>query len=340
MEPTFLQQAWFLLVGVLIVGYAVLDGFDLGAGIQHLYTARTDEERRLSMNSIGPVWDGNEVWLITAGGALFASFPLVYASVFSGFYLAFMLALAALILRAVSMEFRSKEAGKRWRSFWDFMFFLGSSLVSILLGVAIGNVLRGVALDSDGYYAGSFIELLNPFSLLCGVLAFGMFLMQGGIWLTLKTSGAMQARARKAAGAGWLVFVVMWAAVTLYSSQEAPHLWGVYANVIAWVIPALLAIAVLAVPLLLRAGRTIPAFIASSLSVALLIATFGVGLYPTLLPARGEGQSLTIVNSSSGELTLSVMLLIAVIGMPHVIVYTAYVYSRFWGKTRLDEASY
>jgi cytochrome d ubiquinol oxidase subunit II len=166
-----LETVWFLLVGVLLAGYAILDGFDLGVGMQHLTTARTDEERRTLMNSIGPVWDGNEVWLITAAGALFAAFPKVYATVFSGFYLALMLLLAGLILRAVSLEFRSREKGRAWRTAWDIAFFVGSIVPAVLFGVAIGNVMRGVPLDAQGDYAGTFGDLLSPFALAVGLLS-------------------------------------------------------------------------------------------------------------------------------------------------------------------------
>src|SRR5450756_674495 len=224
-ENGFLQAAWFVLVGVLLVGYAILDGFDLGVGMQHLTTARTDEERRTLMNSIGPVWDGNEVWLITAGGALFAAFPKVYATVFSGFYLALMLVLAALILRAVSLEFRSRERGRGWRTTWDLAFFMGSVLPAILFGVVIGNIMRGVPLDSQGDYAGTFVGLLSPFALAVGLLSAAMFLTQGAAWLLLKTEGALQARARRTALVGQVATLVLWVVVTTWSRAEAPALW-------------------------------------------------------------------------------------------------------------------
>ena len=190
-----LQTTWFLLVGVLLAGYTILDGFDLGVGTLHLFLAKDDRERRTSLNSIGPVWDGNEVWLLTGGGALFAAFPPVYATVFSGFYLALMLLLVALIVRAVSLEFRSKEASPRWRQGWDVAFAVSSALPALLFGVALGNVLRGVPLDADGEYAGTFFTLLNPFALVVGLGGLAMFVMQGACWLNLKTEGAMKARA-------------------------------------------------------------------------------------------------------------------------------------------------
>src|SRR5450756_2412977 len=249
-ENGFLQAAWFVLVGVLLVGYAILDGFDLGVGMQHLTTARTDDERRILMNSIGPVWDGNEVWLITAGGALFAAFPKVYATVFSGFYLALMLVLAALILRAVSLEFRSKERGRAWRTTWDVAFCVGSLLPAVLFGVAIGNVMRGVPLDGQGDYAGTFVGLLSPFALAVGLLSAAMFLMQGAAWLLLKTEGALQARARRTALVGQAATLALWVVVTTWSRAEAPALWDRFGLIPAWLAPVIAVLALVAFPVL------------------------------------------------------------------------------------------
>ncbi|MBP1705096.1 MAG: cytochrome d ubiquinol oxidase, subunit [Chloroflexi bacterium] len=336
-ENTFLQGTWFLLFGVLLVGYAILDGFDLGVGMQHLYTARTDRERRTLLNAIGPVWDGNEVWLITAGGALFAAFPRVYATVFSGFYLALMLVLAALILRAVSLEFRSKEPGRGWRTTWDAAFSIGSILPAILFGVAIGNVMRGVPLTADAEYAGDFLGLLSPFAIAVGLLSASMFLMQGGAWLQLKTEGVIRDRARRVAVVGWVATLVMWVVVTAWSRVEAPGLWDAYGSILAWVAPAAFVVLAVAFPLLLRVHREGWAFLASSGIVAALVGTLGIALYPVLLPARGSGESLTANNTASSDLTLTVMLIIAVIGMPLVLTYTTWVYRTFRGKVVLDE---
>jgi len=336
-ENTFLQATWFLLVGVLLVGYAILDGFDLGVGIQHLVTARTDRERRILLNSIGPVWDGNEVWLITAGGALFAAFPKVYATAFSGLYLALILVLVALILRAVSIEFRSKEPGRGWRTTWDVTFTIGSLLPAILFGVAIGNVMRGLPLTAAGEYGGDFLGLLSPFALVVGLLSASMFLMQGGAWLVVKTEGAVRERARRATMAGWLGTVVLWLGVSAWSRAEAPALWDAYGFVLAWAAPAVFVVLAVAVPVLLRAGRDGPAFLASSGIVAALVATLGIGLYPALIPARGTGEALTAHNAASSDLTLTVMLVIAAVGLPLVLAYTAWVYRTFRGKVQLDE---
>jgi cytochrome d ubiquinol oxidase subunit II len=336
-----LQTAWFLLVGVLIVGYAILDGFDLGAGMLHLFVARDDRERRLVLNSVGPVWDGNEVWLLTGGGALFAAFPNVYATVFSGLYLALMLLLTALVFRAVSLEFRSKETGALWRASWDRAFALGSFLPALLTGVAIGNVMRGLPLTDDGEFAGTFLGLLNPFSLVIGLLSTAMFLMQGTAWLGLKTEGAVAARARRIGFGAWGAFVVLWVVATLSSRSAAPHLWGAYGHVLAWVAPAVLTCATAAFPLVLRRGRRGLTFLLSSLAIAALIGVMGQGLYPYMVPALGDlGRSLTIYNASSTPYTLRVMLTIALVGMPVVLAYTIFIYTRFRGPVILDEHSY
>jgi cytochrome d ubiquinol oxidase subunit II len=305
--------------------------------MQHLFTARTDRERRILLNSIGPVWDGNEVWLITAGGALFAAFPRVYATAFSGFYLALMLVLLALILRAVSLEFRSKEQSWAWRTTWDVAFSVGSIVPAILFGVAIGNVMRGVPLTDGGEYAGDFLGLLSPFALAVGLLSASMFLMQGGAWLQLKTEGVLHERSRRVAIAGWIGTLVMWVVVTAWSRTETPDLWNAYGSILAWVAPAAFVALAVAFPLLLRLHREGWAFLASSGIVAALVGTLGIALYPVLLPARGMGESLTANNTASSDLTLTVMLIVALIGMPLVVTYSTWVYLTFRGKVVLDE---
>jgi cytochrome bd ubiquinol oxidase subunit II len=336
-----LETTWFLLIGVLLAGYAILDGFDLGVGMLHLFVARTDRERRVLLNAVGPVWDGNEVWLLTGGGALFAAFPPVYATVFSGFYLALMLLLAALILRAVSLEFRSKEASPAWRQAWDGAFAVGSFLPALLLGVAAGNVLRGLPLDVDGEFAGTFLGLLNPFALLVGLLSVAMFVQQGAAWLCLKTEGELRERARAAARTAWLAFLAAWAAVTAASVVAAPHLWRAFAAPAAWLAPLALLAALTAFPAALRRRRPGLAFGASSLAIAALLGIMGRGLYPYVVPPLGAlTAGLTVYNASSSALTLRVMLVIALTGMPLVLAYTIFIYRRFRGPVVLDDASY
>lgn len=332
-----LQLIWFLLIGGLLVGYAILDGFDLGVGMLHLFIAKDDRERRVLLNSIGPVWDGNEVWLVTAGGAIFAAFPMVYATVFSGFYLALMLLLTALVVRAVSLEFRSKVEAPAWRAAWDAAFAFGSFVPALLFGVAIGNILRGVPIASDGEFAGTFLGLLNPFALAVGLLSVAMFLMQGASWLSLRTEDALRARAMLVARFAWIAFVAMWLIVTLYARFDAPHLFLNYALPLTWVAPIVCVAAVAAYPFL----SGLRAFAASSIAIAALIAIMGQALYPYMVPSLGDlANGLTIRNASSTPLTLEVMLVIALVGMPFVVGYTIWIYRRFLTPVVLDEHSY
>lgn len=335
-----LPTIWFLLIGVLILGYALLDGFDLGVGVLHPFVARTDRERRTAMATIGPVWDGNEVWLLTAGGALFAAFPRVYATVFSGFYLAMVLLLVGLILRAVALEFRDREEGPGWRTAWDAAFFVGSFLPALLLGVALGNVVRGLPLTDGGTYEGGLVGLLNPFSLLTGLVGLAMFVLHGAIWLALRTYGALQARARRAAVGGWLAFGIGALALTGLAAVEIPDRFAGFANPAAWLVPATLGLALVGVGIALRAGRFGWAFIASGVAIAAELGLVGLALYPDLVPSTGPGASLTVTNAASSELTLTVMLAIALIGMPLVLAYTAYVYRTVWGKVVVEEGGY
>jgi len=332
-----LQLIWFLLIGVLLVGYAILDGFDLGVGMLHLFIAKEDRERRVLLNSIGPVWDGNEVWLLTAGGAIFAAFPKVYATVFSGFYLALMLLLVALVLRAVSLEFRSKVEARSWRAMWDAAFAFGSFLPALLFGVAIGNVVRGVPIGADGEFAGTFLGLLNPFSVAVGLLSVAMFLMQGASWLSLKTEDALRARAVRVGRGAWIAFVALWVIVTVYARFEAPHLFANYTNALTWIAPLVCVAAMAAYPFA-SGGR---AFAVSSLAIAALIAIMGQALFPYMVPSLGDlANGLTIRNASSTPLTLKVMLGIALAGMPFVLGYTIWIYRKFLTPVVLDEHSY
>jgi cytochrome d ubiquinol oxidase subunit II len=335
-----LSTVWFLLIGFLFAGYAILDGFDLGAGALHLIVARTDSERRQVLNAIGPVWDGNEVWLITAAGSLFAAFPLVYATVFSGFYLAMVLLLGALILRAISIEFRGKETARVWRLGWDVGFSLGSALASILFGVALGNVLRGLPIDPDGVYRGGFAGLLNPFALSVGLLSLGLALLQGSSWLVLKTEGALQNRARWARLAAVGLTLGAWIGSTLIARSDAVRVFDNFASPLAWVGPFLTANVVFYLLLSIRFMQEGRAFFFSSLVVAGLAVTAGTALYPNLVPAIDAARSLTVDNAHSSDTSLTLMLMVALIGMPIVIGYTSFIYWKFKGTVQIDEASY
>jgi len=341
MEATWLQTTWFFLYFVLIAGYAVLDGFDLGVGVLSLFE-RDPDRRRLYLNAIAPVWDGNEVWLLTGGGALFAAFPHVYATVFSGFYLALMLVLLALIARAVAIEFRGKVASAGWRRVWDASFGVGSLLAAVLFGVAVGNVVRGIPIGADREFAGSFIGLLNPFSLLVGLLTLAMFLVQGAHWMAWKTTGELRNRMGAIAARAWVAWVLLYAAATVYGFFEAPHLFrGTLSKPLFWVLFLALMGGLVAQPLAWKAKRFGQAFLGSSSSIVALIGLGAVGLYPTLVPSSIDPAfSLTAMNASSSEKTLTVMLVIALIGMPLVLSYTAWIYRHFRGPVVLDEHSY
>ena len=335
-----LSTLWFLLLGFLLVGYAILDGFDLGAGILHLFVARNDEERRTVLNSIGPVWDGNEVWLVTAGGALFAAFPTVYGTVLSGFYLAIMLLLASLILRAISIEYRSKETFGWWRGAWDVGFAVGSTLAALLFGVALGNLLRGLPIDADGVYRGGLIGLLNPFALEVGFFTLGIAALQGASWLVLKSEGALQERARKAQVVALVVVALAWVAATIVARAGAPRVFDNFGNLLAWAGPLLTANVLIYLAFAIRSHQDRRAFFFSSLSVVGFAATAGTALYPNLLPAVEKARSLTVDNAHSSDLTLTVMLAVALIGMPIVLAYTAFIYWKFKGKVKLGDESY
>lgn len=336
-----LQIVWFLLVGVLLGGYALLDGFDLGVGFWHLFT-KEDRDRRVLLNSIGPVWDGNEVWLLTGGGAIFAAFPPVYATIFSGFYLAMMLVLLALILRAVSLEFRSKTESPTWRGLWDLAFAVGSVLAALLFGVALGNVLRGIPIDEAGNYGGTFFGLLNPYSLLLGLLAVAMVATHGALYIVLKAGGDLEARAKGWAVKASFVYIALFLAAAAWTVGGKPHLMENYAAApVLWALPVLALAGMIGVPLFTKRGAPGKAFVASSVAIAGLFGTAGAGLFPRWVPALGDpSRSLTIFNSSSSELTLKTMLVMALVGMPLVIGYTIFIYRTFRGKVEIDEHSY
>ena len=337
-----LNDVWFFLFILIIAGYLILDGFDMGVGILHLPLARTDSERRTLLNSIGPVWDGNEVWLVLGGGVLFAVFPLVYASMFSGFYLAFMLVLLVLILRTVALEFRSKERSPRWRSTWDAIFGLASAGLALLFGIAFGNVLSGVPIDSDGNMRVSLIDLLTPFALLVGVTTVFMFAMHGSIFLTLKTEGELQERIKRATPRLMAVFFVLNTLVVVAMVMFHQQITARYTELIWPVIfPALALLALIAAWWLLRAGQTFRAFLASSATIALLLISASFGLYPNLLISTTDpAYNLTIFNAASEQNTLTVTLIFALIGIPFVLLYTTGVYYIFRGKTKVEQEGY
>jgi len=336
-----LNTIWFVLVGVLLTGYAILDGFDLGVGALHLFVKK-DEHRRLFLNSIGPVWDGNEVWLVTGGGALFAAFPEAYATVFSGFYLPFMLLLCSLIFRAVAIEFRSKEPWLWWRRMWDIAFFGGSILSAFLIGVAMGNVVRGVPLGADHEFAGTFLGLLNPYSLFLGVTTVVLFAMHGAIYLVMKNDGEVQRIVK-----GWVprligIFITCYVLFNMLTLVYVDRVLEV-ARARPWILGVMLldVLIVMNIPREIHKGRYFNAFLSSCAGMALLMATFGLSYFPYMLFSNPEpAHSLTIYNAASSQKTLGIMLVIAGIGVPVVLAYTACIYWIFRGKTRVTSHSY
>ena len=337
-----LHIIWFLLLGVLLAGYAALDGFDLGVGILHLL-ARSDHDRRLFINSIGPIWDGNEVWLITFGGALFAAFPQAYATVFSGFYLAFMLLLFALIFRAISIEFRSKMHSPRWRHVWDFGFFASSLLAAILFGAAVGNGMFGIPLDAQGNYLGSFFDLLHPYAILCGLVTVALFAMHGSIYLFLKLpEGEARERVREWMWHTWGAFLTLYMLGSMYTLVAIPRATANFQQ-FPWA-AAIVVVNVLAIANIPRAfyhNHPRQAFASSTLTILCLVALFGLALFPNLVTASNNpANSLTAYNAASSDGTLQTMFYIALIGMPFVLIYTVAVYWTFRGRVEIGEHSY
>jgi cytochrome bd ubiquinol oxidase subunit II len=342
MEFTFdLNTIWFMLIGVLLTSYAILDGFDLGVGMLHLFV-KGDENRRILINSIGPVWDGNEVWLITGGGALFAAFPHVYATVFSGFYTALILLLFALIFRAISLEFRSKQPMKWWRQAWDTAFSVSSFLIALLMGVALGNIITGIPIDSSKEFAGSFFGLLNPYALLVGITTVSLFIMHGTIYAAMKTEGELQKTILGYIKKMFIVFVILYIIVTAATTAFYPHMLNNFQNTPAFFVVVLLNIlAIVNIQRELKRKKEFAAFISSCVSIASLMIIFAIGIFPNVVLSNPNPEnSLTIYSAASSQKTLGIMLIIACIGMPLVIAYTTIIYWVFRGKVKIDQTSY
>jgi len=336
-----LNTIWFVLVGILFGGYAVLDGFDLGVGMLMPWI-RKDRDRRILYNAIGPVWDGNEVWLVTGGGALFAAFPEVYATAFSGFYLAFMLLLFALIFRAVAIEFRSKESWTWWRKGWDVAFTAGSSLAAFLIGVAMGNIAWGIPLDSDHEFSGTLLTLLHPYALMMGLTTMALFAMHGSIYLFLKTEGELQKQISRAINPLIIAFIICYSILTLATLLYIPHITDVFRETPAtFLLVIALVLAVANIPREVHRNNAGRAFLSSCATMFLLMGLFGLGMYPNMIYSVPNAEnSLTIYNGSSTQKTLRIMFIIAVIGVPIVLAYTASVYYIFRGKVQLNKDSY
>ncbi|NLO80793.1 MAG: cytochrome d ubiquinol oxidase subunit II [Xanthomonadaceae bacterium] len=363
-----LRVIWWLFLGVLLIGFAVMEGFDLGVATLLPIVARTDDERRVLINTVGPTWEGNQVWLILGGGAIFAAYPLVYSAAFSGFFIALILTLFALILRPVGFSYRSKLPNARWRNVWDWALFVGAIVPSIVFGVAFGNLLQGVPFSFDEQlrvtYYGSFFGLLNPYGLLAGLVSLSMMLLQGSVFLQLKTEGEIRERARRWVGysalalcvtfalAGiWLTLGIDGYRIVAFAGTEAASnpttkqvvreagawLANYGANPLLWVIPALVFVGAF-VAWKLAATRPGLAFIASSVALGCVVLTAGVAMFPFLMPSSLEpGHSLTMWDSTSSLLTLRWMFWMVIIFLPIVIAYTSWVYRVMRGPVTAED---
>jgi len=331
----------FLVIGAVFSGYAILDGFDLGAGTVHLFL-RKEESRRIALNAIGPVWDGNEVWLVIGGGTLFAGFPKVYATLLSAFYTPFILFLVLLILRAIAIEFRSKETMLWWRKLWDIIYSVSSTLVGFTLGVVLGNVVLGIAIDDNMIYKGGLPDIFNPYALLTGLTVVALFALHGSVYLVMKTADKLADRLvyiSKIAGAFFTICYVLLSAATLV---YVPHAADDFREMpILFVIPVITLLLLLNERMLIVKKKYLWAFLTSAVLTSLLLITIAIGLYPNILLSNiDSGYSLTIANSAASPKSLGIILTFVLIGAPLVLIYFVFLFRTFRGKVVLDEMSY
>jgi cytochrome d ubiquinol oxidase subunit II len=326
-----LTTVWFGLITILWVGYLVLEGFDFGVGILLPVLARTDRERRVVINTIGPVWDGNEVWLLVAGGATFAAFPQWYATLFSGFYLPLFFILVALIVRGVAFEFRGKRPEPWWRARWDAAIFIGSLVPAILWGVAFANIVGGVPIDANHEFTGNLLTLLNPYGLLGGLTTLGLFVTHGAVFLALKTTGEIRARANRLAGRVGFVAAVLAVVFLAWTQQVRGDLPSLLLSVVA-------ALAFVGALVANRLGREGWAFAGSAVTIALAVVALFVALYPDVLPSTIDpAYSLTTTNAASTNYTLSIMTVVAVIFTPLVLLYQGWTYWVFRRRIGVEQ---
>ncbi len=332
-----LQDLWFGLITVLFVGFFFLEGFDYGVGMLLPFLGKSDRERRVIINTIGPVWDGNEVWLITAGGAIFAAFPQWYATMFSGFYLALVFILLALIVRGVAFEFRSKDENPRWRATWDWAIFFGSALPALLWGVAFGNLVRGTPINAEMIFTGNLLDLLSPYTLIAGAAGFVVFLLQGALFLSLKTNGIIRRRAEALAPRLWVVVVVAAIALTVANYAYINIFDRIGVN--PGVMPVASAAALLAVGYYLRQKQFGWAFALSGLTILLSIVTFFWFLYPNVMVSSTDAAfNLTVDNAAASQKTLEVMTVVALVLLPIVLIYQGWSYWVFRKRLTADSS--
>jgi cytochrome d ubiquinol oxidase subunit II len=335
MDYSNLQDLWFLLISVLFIGFFFLEGFDYGVGILLPFLGRNDPERRAIINTIGPIWDANEVWMITAGGAIFAAFPEWYATLFSGFYLALVVILLALILRGVAFEFRSKEDDPRWRNFFDWAIFFGSAIPALLWGVAFGNLINGTPINRSFDFTGNFFDLLSPYTLICGLASLAVFTLHGAIFLSLKTDGEIRQRVEVLAERLWIPTVVVSAILAIANYAYIDIFTKVGVN--PGVMPIASAAALLAVGYFLREKQFGWSFVLMGLTILLSVATFFWFLHPNVMvSSTNEAYNLTIRNASSSKTTLEIMTVVALIFVPIVLMYQGWSYWVFRKRISVD----
>lgn len=333
---------WYLVVGLLFSGYAILEGFDYGAGAWHLFFKK-DISRRIAINAIGPLWDANQVWLIIGGGALFAGFPVMYATMLSAMYVPFMLFLMLLVLRSSAIKFRSAEEMLWWRKTWDIIYFLSNVLIAFLLGVVLGNVLQGFELaENHSYQGGIFLAFLSPYAIMTGFTTLSIFMTQGAIFLLLKTEGRLHARLTFLLKKGMIFFIVSFSITSLYTLVYIPGVTDNFKNnPIFFILPLLAFLAVANIPRLVSKKKYFQALIFSSLTMAFLLMLVAFQLYPVLLPSTiHPDHSVTIYNAASSQKSLGIMLTIVLIGSPLLAGYFIFLYKTFYGKVKLDDTSY
>lgn len=364
-----LRFVWWLLIGVLLIGFAVTDGFDMGVGMLCRIIGRTDTERRIMINSIAPHWDGNQVWLITAGGALFAAWPTVYAAAFSGFYIAMILVLASLYFRPIGFDYRSKLGDSRWRGMWDWGIFIGSFVPPLVIGVAFGNLLQGVPFHMDEYlrlfYTGNFFMLLNPFALLAGIVSLTMILAQGAAYLQMRTTGELYLRTRRVTQIATLIMMVcfilagIWVAFGIEGyvlksvidhhaasdplGKDVVRETGAWmanfrTSPVLWLFPVLGVVLPLLTVLFSAKNKGALAFICSSLTIACVIMTAGIAMFPFIMPSVTDpGMSLTMWDATSSLRTLTTMTFAAIIFVPIILAYTAWCYYKMYGRITKED---
>lgn len=338
-----LNIIWFVLVGVLYTGFFILEGFDFGVGILLPFLSKdkdpekVDDNRRLMINTIGPHWDANEVWLLTAGGATFAAFPNWYATMFSGFYLALLLILAGLIARGIAFEFRSKDQSPKWRSFWDWMIFLGSLIPPLILGVAFGNLVKGIPIDAEMNYVGGFFNLLNPYALVTGIALVLIFIYHGAVFLSLKIKGEMAEKAKNAANSLWIITIVVMLIFAIYTNMATDA--NAQLGIGAWILPVLSVIAFVAAGLFMRQDKSGWAFGMTVLTIVLVLIYLFAILFPRVMVSSINPEySLTIYNASSSPYTLQVMTIVALIFVPIVLIYQGWSYWVFRKRLTSDSS--